>query len=100
MQRVAGVHRNGDTNDRLAGHSNLSFDGVQGDTLLEGLPELCASTAAACTTASLAPSHVLRALGLPPERVAGSVRFSLGRTTTEADVERAVESIASSLSGR
>ena len=60
---------------------------------LKALPDVCASTAAACTSASLERSHVLRALGHDPAAVVGSVRFSLGRTTTEDEVERAVRRI-------
>ncbi|MEM6569567.1 MAG: cysteine desulfurase family protein [Planctomycetota bacterium] len=98
VERTGGaVQRNGDPASRLPGHANLSFEGVDGAELLARIPEVCASTAAACTSASLQRSHVLRAMGLSPERVAGSVRFSLGRTTTEADVDRAVELLVRAL---
>ena len=94
---VAGLLVMGDGSNRLAGHSNLAFPGVDGDDLLKGLPGLCASTAAACTSASLERSHVLRALGHGPDGVEGSVRFSLGRTTTEDEVDRAVRLILDGL---
>ncbi len=94
---VAGLSVMGDRSNRLAGHSNLAFPGVDGDDLLKGLPGLCASTAAACTSASLERSHVLRALGHGPDGVAGSVRFSLGRTTTEDEVDRAAGLILNGL---
>lgn len=90
---VNGLTVTGDRSDRLPGHSNLAFRGVDGDELLRALPGICASTAAACTSASLERSHVLRALGHDPEAVVGSVRFSLGRTTTEDEVERAARLI-------
>ncbi len=94
---VEGLSVMGDVSDRLPGHSNLAFPGVDGDDLLKGLPGLCASTAAACTSASLERSHVLRALGHDPAGVAGSVRFSLGRTTTAGEVERAIRLILDGL---
>ena len=90
---VPGLKVVGDPSDRLAGHSNLAFPGIDGDDLLKALPDVCASTAAACTSASLERSHVLRALGHDPAAVVGSVRFSLGRTTTEEEVDRAVRRI-------
>ncbi|MEZ6016280.1 MAG: aminotransferase class V-fold PLP-dependent enzyme [Planctomycetota bacterium] len=89
--RVAGVTRNGDPAARLPGHANVSFAGCDGESLLRRMPALCASTAAACTSASRQPSHVLRAMGLAPERVLGSVRFSLGLSSTEREVALALE---------
>ena len=94
---VPGLKVIGDPSDRLAGHSNLAFPGSDGDDLLKALPDVCASTAAACTSASLERSHVLRALGHEPKAVVGSVRFSLGRTTTEGEVERAARRILDGL---
>ncbi|MEM6671976.1 MAG: cysteine desulfurase family protein [Planctomycetota bacterium] len=98
LARVPRTERNGDPEDRLAGHSNLSFPGQEGSELLARVPDVCATTAAACTSAALQRSHVLRAIGLSAERVAGSVRFSFGRTSTESDVDRVVERLAAELS--
>ena len=97
MARLGGVTRNGGDAPRLPGHSNLSFEGVDAESLLSRLEDVCASSSAACTSAARQPSHVLRALGLSPERVSGSVRFSLSRTTTPVEVERAVASLTAAV---
>ncbi|MFN3286556.1 MAG: aminotransferase class V-fold PLP-dependent enzyme, partial [bacterium] len=70
-----------------------SFEGVESESLLLALDlrGLAASSGSACTAGSLEPSHVLRAMGLPPERAAGALRLTLGRWTTEAEVDAAVE---------
>ena len=65
----------------------------RGASLLARLEGVCASSSSACTSASLQPSHVLRALGLDEDRISGSVRFSLGRTTSAEEVDRAVAEI-------
>ena len=90
IETLGGVARNGDPAARLAGTTNLSFEGVDAESLLDRLEVVCASSSSACTAAALQPSHVLRAMGLGEERIDGSLRLSLGRTTTEADLERAV----------
>ena len=95
--RLPGVVRNGDPEQRLAGITNLSIEGVQAEDLLARLDEVCASSASACASAAQRPSHVLRALGLGQERVASSVRFSLGRSTTQAELERACGAIVAAL---
>ena len=92
-EQVEGVERNGHATDRLASHSNLSFEGVDAEALLASLPGVCASSSAACTSAKRQPSHVLRALGVGADRARGSVRFSLGRTTTPEDIEVALPRI-------
>ena len=91
LERCEGARRNGGAHARLANTANLSFPGVKASALMERLPELALSSSAACTSSSARPSHVLTALGLSEERVDGSLRFSLGRTTTEAEIQRAVE---------
>ena len=58
---------------------------------MKRVPTLCVSTASACTSAQLQPSHVLGAMGLTDEQIGSSLRFSLGRTTTEEEIDRAVE---------
>jgi len=75
---------------RLSGCVNLSFAYVEGESLLMGLKDLAVSSGSACTSASLEPSYVLRALGVDEEMAHTSVRFGLGRFTTEAEVDRAV----------
>jgi cysteine desulfurase len=78
---------------RVPGTLNVGFEGAEGGLVLVGLDleGICVSTGAACTSGSLAPSPVLLALGLPPERAREAVRFSLGRETTEAEIDRTAE---------
>ena len=78
---------------RLAGNLNVSFPHVKAETLLAAVTDLALSTGSACTSAEEKPSHVLEALGLSPERVEGSVRFGLGRFTTQEEIERAADRI-------
>lgn len=84
------VRRNGAEAPRLPNTTNLAFEGVEAEALLLLLDKegICASSGSACSTGSLEPSHVLTAMGLPRSLAMGSVRFSLGRMTTAADVER------------
>ncbi len=81
------------TCSRLPHVSNLSFGGVDGDTLLAALADLAVSSGSACTSASLEPSYVLRALGVPNHLAFGSVRFSLGRPNTEEQIDYAIEQV-------
>jgi cysteine desulfurase len=80
---------NGSMELRLPGNLNMSFAGVDAEALLAGLPDVALSTGAACSSATAEPSHVLRALGLGEEVARSSVRFGLGRFTTEEEVEYA-----------
>jgi cysteine desulfurase len=90
FRTIGGVHVNGTLTDRLPNNLHVSFDGVDGEALLLSVRELALSSGSACTSASLEPSHVLRAMGVSSEHAHGSLRFGLGRGTTEADVEVAV----------
>jgi cysteine desulfurase len=72
---------------RLPGNFNVSFSGVEGEALLLALKDIAVSSGSACTSASLEPSHVLTALGLPPELAHASIRFGLGRFTTEEEID-------------
>jgi cysteine desulfurase len=85
---------NGDPVQRLPGNLNVSFAGVRADALLTALSDVALSTGSACASARGEPSHVLRALGIPPERVRGALRFGLGRGTTEAEIDTAIARIA------
>ncbi len=90
LEGLEGVERNGPRAERLPGCANLSFAGADAEDLLVRLGgRLAVSSGSACSSADLEPSHVLRALGLAPGRVASSLRFGLGRTTTAQEVERA-----------
>ena len=85
------VYINGDAERRLPGNLNISFGGVDGEALLLALKDLALSTGSACTSASLDPSYVLRALGCSDNLALAALRFSFGRYTSEQDVDTAVE---------
>jgi len=87
------VHMNGDLEARLPGAMNISIAFVEGESLIMSLKGLAVSSGSACTSASLEPSYVLRALGLSDELAHSSLRFSFGRFTTEQDVDSAVEEL-------
>lgn len=84
------VYLNGDMDHRIAGNLNVSFAFIEGESLIMALKELAVSSGSACTSASLEPSYVLRAIGRQDELAHSSIRFSLGRFTTEAEVDRAI----------
>ncbi|KAJ6796637.1 putative cysteine desulfurase, mitochondrial [Iris pallida] len=89
--RIDGVVVNGSVEHRYAGNLNLSFAYVEGESLLMGLKEVAVSSGSACTSASLEPSYVLRALGVEEDMAHTSIRFGIGRFTTEEEIDRAVE---------
>lgn len=88
---------NGDPNNRLPNTSNIGFKFIEGEAILLSLDQfgICASSGSACSSGSLEPSHVLRALGLPYSILHGSIRFSLSRYTTEAEIDRVLEVLPS-----
>jgi cysteine desulfurase len=89
---------NGDATYRHPGNVNVQFEGFSGEDILDVLqPRLAASTGSACTLGAPEPSHVLRAIGLTNEQAAASVRFCVGRYTTDADIHEAVELISGAL---
>ncbi|MDB6100604.1 MAG: cysteine desulfurase, partial [Gammaproteobacteria bacterium] len=90
---LGGVHLNGEGAARLPGILNVSFEGVEGESLVVSLGELAISTGSACNSASAEPSYVLRALGRDTQLAQSSLRFSLGRFTTEVDVEVAITAV-------
>ena len=93
-QRVPGLIVNGDLNHRLPGSLNVSIPGTAAPDLIEACQSIAISTGSACTSASVEPSYVLRALGLGDERANASIRVGLGRFTTESDVDYAADAIA------
>lgn len=93
LKDMEAVTINGDLEQRLPNNLNVSFAFVEGESLLMALKDLAVSSGSACTSASLEPSYVLRALGLDDELAHSSVRFSFGRFTTEEEVDYAVEQI-------
>ncbi len=84
------VFVNGSLDHRVAGNLNISFAFVEGESLIMALKDLALSSGSACTSASLEPSYVLRALGLTDELAHSSLRFGIGRFTTEADIDHAI----------
>lgn len=91
------VYLNGQGAPRISGNLNLSFAYVEGEGLMMGIKELSVSSGSACTSSSLEPSYVLRALGVEEELAHTSIRFGLGRFTTEADVDRAIELVVTAV---
>ncbi len=87
------VYVNGDLEHRVPHNLNVSFNFVEGESLIMGMKELAVSSGSACTSASLEPSYVLRALGRNDELAHSSIRFTIGRWTTEADIDFAVKLI-------
>ena len=87
------VYINGSVDQRIPGIFNVSFNYVEGESLIMSLSDLALSSGSACTSASLEPSYVLRALGRNDELAHSSLRFSIGRFTTEEDVDMAIEKV-------
>ena len=81
---------NGDLDQRIAGNLNISFNYVEGESLMMAISDVAVSSGSACTSSSLEPSYVLRALGLSDELAHSSIRFSVGRYTTEKEVDDAI----------
>jgi len=82
---------NGDLDHRIPGNLNISFNYVEGESLMMAISDVAVSSGSACTSASLEPSYVLRALGLSDELAHSSIRFTIGRYTNKEDVDHAVE---------
>jgi cysteine desulfurase len=93
LERVAGAFVNGAGAPRVPNTTNISFEGIEGESFVIGLDleGIAVSTGSACSSGTLQPSHVLKAMGVPPARVEGAVRFSLGPETTDADIERVLD---------
>jgi cysteine desulfurase len=96
---LPGVYLNGSRRRRVPGIVNLSFAGIAGESLLLGLKDVAASSGSACTSASLEPSHVLRALGVPDELAHATLRFSFGRFTGPEEIERAAAAVRAVVAG-
>jgi cysteine desulfurase len=90
-ENLKDVFLNGDEEQRFPGNLNLSFAYVEGESMIMGLKDLAVSSGSACTSASLEPSYVLRALGVNEELAHTSIRFGIGRFTTEAEIDYAKE---------
>ncbi len=92
MSELEEVYLNGHPSQRLPGALNVSFNFIEGESLMMGMPDVAVASGSACTSATLEPSHVMRALGVGEDLVHTSIRFSLGRFTTEEDVDTAIAS--------
>lgn len=92
------VYVNGDLNNRIAANLNISFNLVEGESLMMALKDVAVSSGSACTSSSLAPSYVLRALGLNDELAHSSIRFSLGRFTQEEEVDVVIKRVRHAVS--
>lgn len=90
-ERIPDVVLNGDSEQRYIGNLNYSFAYVEGESLLMALKNIAVSSGSACTSASLEPSYVLRAIGVEEDLAHTSIRFGIGRFTTEDEVDMAVE---------
>ena len=93
-ERLDGVTVNGSLAARLPHNLNVSFEGIEGESLLVGLDDVAVSSGAACTSVNPEPSHVLKAIGISDELARASLRFGLGRTTTQDEVDYAVDKVA------
>jgi cysteine desulfurase len=91
------VRVNGSKSRRLPANLNLAFAGINADALLTTLPDIALSTGSACSSAAPEPSHVLRALGLTDAESRSSVRFGLGRTTTEDEVDYVADRVVAAV---
>lgn len=98
LSEMPGVHLNGDSENRVAGVINVGFDGVEGEVLLMSLADVALSSGSACTSASLEPSYVLRAIGLSDELAHASLRMSVGRFTTEEEIDFVIETVKNAVS--
>jgi cysteine desulfurase len=91
LQDIEATYVNGDLEQRVAHNLNISFAYVEGESMIMAIKDLAVSSGSACTSASLEPSYVLRALGRDDELAHSSIRFTLGRFTTEEEIEYAIK---------
>ncbi len=97
MDNVPDVYLNGDREQRIPGCINLSFAYIEGESMIMAIKKLAVSSGSACTSASLEPSYVLRAIGVGEELAHTSIRFGIGRFTTEAEVDEAIKIVTGSI---
>ena len=94
-ERINYIHENSNPENSLPGTLNISFEYIEGESLILRLDMegICVSTGSACTSGSMEPSHVLAALGLPPKLAQGTVRFSLGKDNTQAEIDEVIDKV-------
>lgn len=97
MDSIPDVYLNGDREQRYPGNINLSFAYIEGESMIMSIRDLAVSSGSACTSASLEPSYVLRALGVNEELAHTSIRFGIGRFTTEEEIDYAIETVRNSI---
>ncbi|GAA0292562.1 cysteine desulfurase [Psychrosphaera haliotis] len=97
IKHIEETYINGDMEQRFPGIFNVSFNFVEGESLIMALKDMAVSSGSACTSASLEPSYVLRALGLSDELAHSSIRFSIGRFTTEEDIDHVIGQVNNSI---
>ena len=94
LKQVPGTHVNGSMTSRIDGNLNVGFEGVDGETLMMALDDVAVSSGSACTSATVEPSYVLRAIGVDEDLASSSLRISIGRFTTEDDIDFAARRVA------
>ena len=97
LKDIEEVYLNGDLEQRAAGFLNVSFNYVEGESLIMALKDIAVSSGSACTSASLEPSYVLRALGLKDELAHSSIRFAVGRFTTDQEIDHTLDLVRDSV---
>lgn len=97
MSRIPEVFINGHPTKRLPNNLNVSFAYVEGESLLMGIKDICVSSGSACTSASLEPSYVLKALGVGEELAHSSIRFGIGRFNTEEEIDFTIEQVTAAV---
>uniref|UniRef100_A0A2C9M6B0 Aminotransferase class V domain-containing protein n=1 Tax=Biomphalaria glabrata TaxID=6526 RepID=A0A2C9M6B0_BIOGL len=90
---ISNTYLNGDRDTRYPGNINFSFAGVEGESLMGAISNIAVSSGSACTSDSLSPSYVLRAINIDPELAHTAIRFGIGRFTTEEEIDYVVDSL-------
>ncbi|OGT09322.1 MAG: hypothetical protein A2V89_03260 [Gammaproteobacteria bacterium RBG_16_37_9] len=90
---MGNIYINGSSSNRIQGNLNVSFGDIDSELLLAALKDLAVSTTSACTRSSTTPSYVLQAIGVPKNLILSSIRFSIGRFTTETEINNAIKHI-------
>lgn len=98
IEPLGGVRMNGHPRQRVCGILNVAFSGVEGETLMMALDDLAVSSGSACNSATVAPSYVVKSLGISDELALSSVRFSLGRFTTQEEIDFAIQRVTDTVS--